>query len=108
MPKHNINKSFKSFCDVMIGLFNKQNHILAYLALRWLILILSVTYQGFRAQCAPWGIGLASVKDGPRNLLLKFGQNKVSNSLDILILTNVNGTNVAWTNITETDGICSK
>ena len=50
----------------------------------------------------------ASVKDGPRSLLLKFGQNQVNNSWDIpdMEWTNVARTNVAWTNVTVTVGIC--
>ena len=46
---------------------------------------------------------LEYVHKGPRNLHLKFGQNRTSNSWDIadilLIWTNVTRTNVAWTNV---------
>ena len=54
---------------------------------------------------------LTSVEDGSRNLHLKFGQNRVNKSWDILGWTNVARTNVAWinvawTNVTVTVGIC--
>ena len=49
---------------------------------------------------------MASVKDGPRNLPLKPGKNWCRNSSDILILTNVARSNVAWTNVTVTVDIC--
>ena len=43
---------------------------------------------------------LASVKDGPRMLSEKFGQNRISNvTAEIFLIgTNVARTNVAWTN----------
>ena len=37
-----------------------------------------------------------------------FGQNRVSNSRDIDLLTNVAKANVAWTNVTVTVGNCSR
>ena len=37
--------------------------------------------QMLPGQMSPWQLG--SVKDGPRNLPLKFGQNQASNSWDI-------------------------
>ena len=39
------------------------------------------TGQMLPGQMSPWQLGC--VKDGPRNLRLKFGQNRVSNSWDI-------------------------
>ena len=39
------------------------------------------TGQMLPGQMSPWQLGC--VKDGPRNLCLNFGQNRVSNSWDI-------------------------
>ena len=49
---------------------------------------------------------LASVIGGPRNLPLKFGQNRPGTAEIFMIWTIVAWTNVAWTNVTVTVGIC--
>ena len=50
---------------------------------------------------------MSSVKDGPRNLPLKFGQNLVNNSWDIPDMDKCRQENVAWKNVTVTVAICS-
>ena len=51
---------------------------------------------------------MASVKDGYRNLPLKFGQHRVSNIWDIPYMTNVPKTNLVWANVKLIVGICSR
>ena len=57
--------------------------------------------QMLPGQMSPWH--MASVKDGSRNLHLKFGQNWFSYSWDIADIIRAN---VAWINVTLTYWIC--
>ena len=57
-------------------------------------------------QMSPWQ--LASVKDGPTNLPLKFGQNGVSNSWDIPHMDKCRKDKCCLTNVKMTVGICSR
>ena len=77
----------------------KIGSVTAEIFLIWI----NVTRTYFYGQMSLWQ--LVSVKDGPRNLPLKFGQNRVAAAEIFLIWTNVVGTNVVWTNVIVTVGI---
>ena len=57
-----------------------------------------------RGQMSPWQLG--SVKDGPKNLPLKFGQNRASNSWDIAYIEFSGGGSTAYIEVPQ--HICVK